>query len=53
MFERVKIQEWKEFFLDYSARRENGVYFYRIPAIILHISSSSCAIMRKRGCRAW
>lgn len=30
MFERVKIQEWKEFFLDYSARRENGVYFYRI-----------------------
>ena len=30
MFERVKIQEWKEFFLDYSARREKGVYIYRI-----------------------
>ncbi len=30
MFKRVKIQEWNEFFLDYSARREKGVYFYRI-----------------------
>lgn len=30
MFERVKIQEWNDFFLDDKARREKGVYFYRI-----------------------
>lgn len=30
MFERVKIQEWNDFFLDGKARREKGVYFYRI-----------------------